>query len=44
MNIKALEPIRADEFSNLIWLIVHTSQEIDGLGETSALNFLEECD
>ena len=34
MRITALETIRLAEFGNLIWLKVHTSEGITGLGET----------
>ena len=34
MRITALETIRLAEFGNLIWLRVHTSEGITGLGET----------
>ena len=34
MRITALETIRLAEFANLLWLKVHTSEEIVGLGET----------
>jgi galactonate dehydratase len=34
MKITALETIRLAEFANLLWLKVHTSEGITGLGET----------
>jgi galactonate dehydratase len=34
MKITALETIRAPEFANLLWLRVHTSEGLAGLGET----------
>src|SRR5271169_1944078 len=34
MKITALETIRIAEFANLLWLKVHTSEGIVGLGET----------
>ena len=34
MKITALETIRAAEFANLLWLRVHTSDGLAGLGET----------
>jgi len=34
MKITALETIRLEEFSNLIWLRVHTDEGLVGLGET----------
>ena len=34
MKITALETIRLAEFANLLWLKVHTSEGIVGLGET----------
>jgi galactonate dehydratase len=34
MKITALETIRIAEFVNLLWLKVHTSEGIVGLGET----------
>ena len=34
MKITALETIRLAEFGNLIWLRVHTSEGVTGLGET----------
>src|SRR5271169_1822838 len=34
MKITALETIRLAEFANLLWLKVHTSEGIIGLGET----------
>src|SRR5579871_5505147 len=34
MKITALETIRIAEFANLLWLKVHTSEGIIGLGET----------
>jgi galactonate dehydratase len=34
MRITALETIRLAEFANLLWLKVHTSEGIVGLGET----------
>lgn len=34
MKITALETIRIEEFANLLWLQVHTSEGIIGLGET----------
>jgi galactonate dehydratase len=34
MKITALETIRLAEFANLLWLRVHTSEGIVGLGET----------
>ena len=34
MRITALETIRLTEFANLLWLKVHTSEGITGLGET----------
>ena len=34
MKITALETIRIAEFANVLWLKVHTSEGIVGLGET----------
>ena len=34
MKITAFETIRVAEFANLLWLRVHTSEGIEGLGET----------
>jgi L-alanine-DL-glutamate epimerase-like enolase superfamily enzyme len=34
MKITALETIRLEEFGNLLWLRVHTSEGVTGLGET----------
>jgi L-alanine-DL-glutamate epimerase-like enolase superfamily enzyme len=34
MKISAIETIRADEFTNLLWLRVHTDEGAYGLGET----------
>src|ERR1700722_14185949 len=34
MRITALETIRVAEFANLLWLRVHTSEGLVGLGET----------
>jgi L-alanine-DL-glutamate epimerase-like enolase superfamily enzyme len=34
MKITALETIRLAEFANLLWLRVHTSEGLVGLGET----------
>ena len=34
MKITALETIRVAEFANLLWLRVHTSEGLVGLGET----------
>jgi len=34
MKITALETIRAPQFANLLWLKVHTSEGLTGLGET----------
>jgi galactonate dehydratase len=34
MKIAALETVRVEEFSNLLWLYVHTDQGVSGLGET----------
>src|SRR5437667_12811744 len=34
MKITALETLRTEEFSNVIWVRVHTDSEVIGLGET----------
>lgn len=34
MRITAIETLRLEEFANLLWLKVHTSEGISGLGET----------
>ena len=34
MKITALETIRLEEFANLLWLKVHTTEGLVGLGET----------
>ena len=34
MKITALETIRLEEFANLVWLKVHTTEGLVGLGET----------
>jgi L-alanine-DL-glutamate epimerase-like enolase superfamily enzyme len=35
MKITALETVRIEEFSNLLWVLVHTDQGVSGLGETA---------
>ena len=34
MKITALETLRTEEFSNVLWVRVHTDSDIVGLGET----------
>src|ERR1700736_366321 len=34
MKITALETLRTEEFSNVLWVRVHTDSEVIGLGET----------
>ena len=34
MKITRVETIRLDEFSNLLWLRLHTDEGVIGLGET----------
>src|SRR2546430_10168664 len=34
MKITALETLRTEEFSNVIWVRVHTDSGVTGLGET----------
>ena len=34
MKITAIQTLRLDEFSNIVWVTVHTDEGFSGLGET----------
>ena len=34
MKITAIQTLRLDEFSNILWVKIHTDEGISGLGET----------
>ncbi|SVD62537.1 uncharacterized protein METZ01_LOCUS415391, partial [marine metagenome] len=34
MKITGIQTLRLDEFSNVLWVTIHTDEGISGLGET----------